>query len=92
MDAKICGVKDSITLNYIVNHKNPPRFVGFISNYTKSKRYVEYKKLKKLTNVKKKGVSFVSVLVDPEEKTLKKMKRLNLDYYQLYGVSAKKTK
>ena len=92
MDAKICGVKDSITLNYIVNHKNPPRFVGFISNYTKSKRYVEYKKLKKLTNVKKKGVSFVSVLVDPEEKTLKKMKRLNFDYYQLYGVSAKKTK
>ena len=92
MNAKICGVKDSITLNYIVNHKNPPRFVGFISNYTKSKRYVEYKKLKKLTNVKKKGVSFVSVLVDPEEKTLKKMKRLNFDYYQLYGVSAKKTK
>ena len=92
MDAKICGVKDSITLDYIINHKKPPRFIGFIANYTKSKRYVEYENLKKLTNVKKKGINFVSVLVDPEEEILKKMKNLNFDYYQLYNVSAKKTK
>tara|TARA_B100001250_G_C19659788_1_gene726505 strand:+ start:159 stop:782 length:624 start_codon:yes stop_codon:yes gene_type:complete len=92
MDAKICGVKDSITLEYIINHKNPPRFVGFVANYKKSKRYVEYNNLKKLTNVKKKGINFVSILVDPEEEILKKMKRLNFDYYQLYNVSAKKTK
>ena len=55
MEAKICGVKDSITLNYIINHKNPPGFVGFISNYKKSKRYIEYDKLKKLINIKKKS-------------------------------------
>ena len=47
MDAKICGIKDSKTLKYIVNHNNPPRFIGFITNYPKSKRYVEYKDLKK---------------------------------------------
>ncbi len=92
MDAKICGIKDSITLEYIINHKNPPRFVGFVTNYKKSKRYVEYDNLKKLINVKKKGINFVSILVNPEEETLKKMKRLNFDYYQLYNVSAKKTK
>ena len=51
---KICGVSDLETLDYIVNHQFPPRFVGFISNYKKSKRYVEYEKLKKLVNIKKK--------------------------------------
>ena len=51
---KICGVSDLETLNYILNHKFPPRFVGFICNYKKSRRYVEYKKLKELVNIKKK--------------------------------------
>ena len=92
MNTKICGVKDIDTLEYIINHKHPPKFIGFITNYKKSKRYVEYDNLKKLTNVKKKGINFVSILVDPEEEILKKMKRLNFDYYQLYNVSAKKTK
>ena len=91
MEAKICGVKDSITLNYILNHKNPPRFVGFISNYKKSKRYIEYKKLKNLINIKKK-VNFVSVLVNPDDDTLEKMKSLNFDYFQLYDVGPEKTK
>ena len=40
MDAKICGVKDSNTLNFIINHKYPPKFIGFIVNYIKSKRYL----------------------------------------------------
>ena len=51
---KICGVSDLETLNYILNHKFPPKFVGFISNYKKSRRYVEYDKLKELVNIKKK--------------------------------------
>ena len=54
MDAKICGIKDTETLNYIVNHKNPPKFLGFITNYPKSIRHVKFKKLKKLINKKKK--------------------------------------
>ena len=45
-DVKICGISDSKTLNYILNHKYPPRFLGFITNYEKSKRFVEYEKLK----------------------------------------------
>ena len=89
---KICGVSDLETLNYILNHKFPPRFVGFICNYKKSRRYVEYKKLKKLVNIKKKETSFVAVLVDPNDKILEEIKELNFDFYQLYDVSPEKTK
>ena len=88
---KICGISDLETLNYIVNHQFPPRFVGFISNYKKSRRYVEYKKLKKLVNIKKKDTSFVAVLVDPDNKILEKIKDLNFDFYQLYDVCPKRT-
>ena len=89
---KICGISDLETLNYIVNHQFPPRFVGFISNYKKSKRYVEYEKLKKLVNIKKKETSFVAVLVDPDNKILEQIKELSFDFYQLYDVSPEKTK
>ncbi len=89
---KICGVSDLETLNYIVNHQFPPKFVGFISNYKKSKRYVEYEKLKKLVNIKKKETSFVAVLVDPDNKMLEQIKELSFDYFQLYDVSPEKTK
>ena len=89
---KICGVSDLETLNYIVNHQFPPRFVGFISNYKNSKRYVEYEKLKKLVNIKKKETSFVAVLVDPDNKILEQIKELSFDFYQLYDVSPEKTK
>ena len=51
---KICGVSDLETLKFIVNHPHPPNYVGFITNYKKSKRFVNYEKLKKLLDVKKK--------------------------------------
>ena len=92
MDAKICGIKDSKTLNYIINHNNPPKFVGFITNYPKSIRYVEYENLKRLINIDKKKINFVSVLVNPNNEILEKVKDLNFDYYQLYDVSPEKTK
>ena len=92
MDAKICGIKDSKTLNYIVNHNNPPKFVGFITNYPKSRRYVGHENLKKLINIDKKKINFVSVLVSPDDEILEKIKNLNFDYYQLYDVSPEKTK
>ena len=92
MDAKICGIKDYKTLKYIVNHNNPPKFIGFITNYLKSKRYVEYKNLKRLINIDKKKINFVSVLVKPNDEILEKIKDLNFDYYQLYDVSPEKTK
>ena len=92
MESKICGVKDSTTLNYIINHKYSPKFIGFITNYLKSRRYIKYNNLKKLIDVEKRGVKFVSVLVNPNKNILDKIKNLNFDYYQLYDVSPKKTK
>ena len=92
MNAKICGVKDSKTLDYIINHKYPPKFIGFICNYKKSKRYLQFDKLKKLINRKKKKTNFVAVLVNPSKNFLEKIKNLKFDYYQLYDVNKYKTK
>jgi len=89
---KICGVSDLKTLNYIVEHPCPPQFIGFITNYKKSKRYVEFEKLKELVNIYKKGINFVSVLVNPNNEILEKIKNLKFDYYQLYDVNPETTK
>ena len=89
---KICGISDLETLSYILNHQFPPKFVGFISNYKKSRRYVEYGKLKELVSIKKNKTSFVSVLVNPDDKILEQVKELNFDFYQLYDVSPEKTR
>ena len=53
LECKICGVSDVKILNFIVNHKFPPKFIGFIVNYPKSKRFVEINKLKDLININK---------------------------------------
>ena len=89
---KICGVSDPEILNYILNHPIPPKFIGFITNYKKSKRFVEYEKLKELLNVDKRDIKFISVLVDPTDEILEKIKNLNFDYYQLYDVGPERTK
>ena len=82
--SKICGISDSKTLNYIINHQYPPQFIGFICNYPKSKRYVEFNELKKLISIEKKNSKFVAVLVKPNDELLKNLKNLNFDYYQIY--------
>ena len=88
---KICGISDPKTLNYILNHPHPPKFIGFITNYKKSRRYVAYENLKNLININKKQTNFVSVLVDPSDELLEKIKDLNFDYYQLYDVDPVRT-
>ncbi len=89
---KICGVSNLETLKYIINHPYPPQFIGFITNYKKSKRFVEFNTLEKLTGFKNNKVSYVSVLVDPDDEILEKIKDLHLDYYQLYDVDPERTK
>ena len=74
------------------NHQYPPKFIGFITNYKKSKRYIEYEKLKNLVSIKRNGIDFVSVLVNPDDKILEKVKELKFDFYQLYDVSPERTK
>ena len=91
---KICGISDLNTLNYIVNHPYPPRFIGFICNYKKSPRYVEFNKLKKLVSINKKDIKFVAVLIKPKpnDNFLEKIKNLPFDYYQIYDCSPEEIK
>ena len=91
-DCKICGISDPVTLKYLINHPNAPRFIGFICNYKKSPRYVETEKLKNLVNISKKNVNFVAVLVKPDHKILEKIKYFNFDYYQLYDCNPNEIK
>ena len=93
MHAKICGIKNTKTLKYLINHKFPPKFIGFIFNYPKSHRNLNFKKLKELLNIQKiSKINYVAVLVNPNQKILKKIMQLNFDYLQLYNVSPEKTK
>jgi len=84
MKTKICGISDSETLKYLTKHTNSPGYIGFIVNYQKSKRFVEYHKLKELLKVDKNNSKYVAVLVQPDENILKKIKDLPFDYYQIY--------
>ena len=92
LKSKICGVSDSKILDFIVNHKYPPQFIGFIVNYPKSKRYVDIKKLKDLMKIKKKNSFYVAVLVNPNQYILEEIKDLPFDYYQLYDCNLDKIK
>ncbi len=92
LKSKICGVSDSKTLKYLVNHKYPPQFIGFIVNYPKSNRYVKNKKLTEILKVKKNKSFYVAVLVDPNQVTLEEIKDLPFDYYQLYDCTPDKVR
>ena len=92
LECKICGVSETETLKYIINHPFPPKFIGFIINYPKSKRFVKLDKLKKLIDINKKKSKFVAVLVKPNNEILENIKNFNFDYYQIYDCSPKKIK
>src|SRR6056300_753767 len=51
MQVKICGISDPITLKFLTEHPHSPKFIGFIVNYPKSRRYVEINKLKEIKNL-----------------------------------------
>ena len=89
---KICGIKDSDTLKFIINHPYPPKFIGFICNYPKSPRYIETNKLKDLLSINKNECKFVAVLVKPNTEILEEIKDLPFDYYQLYDCTPKEIK
>ena len=92
MKVKICGISDSNTLKYITDHPYPPEYIGFIVNYKKSKRFVEFNDLKKLLEIKRKKSKYVAVLVKPTDKELKKISTLPFDYYQIYDLKNDKIK
>jgi len=90
LQSKICGITNLKTLKYLISHPYPPNYIGFIVNYKKSKRYLDYKKLKNILKVKKKKINFVAVLVKPTTKDLENISILPFDYYQIYDMSPQK--
>ena len=72
MESKICGISDPETLEYLTTHPHPPKYIGFIVNYLKSPRYVEFNRLKDLIKVDKKNSKYVAVLVNPNKSILEK--------------------
>tara|TARA_B100001093_G_scaffold275392_1_gene263244 strand:- start:308 stop:916 length:609 start_codon:yes stop_codon:yes gene_type:complete len=89
---KICGISDLDTLEFIINHQYPPKFIGFVCNYKKSSRYVEVEKLNELLVLNKKNSYFVAVLVKPDKDILEKIKHLPFDYYQIYDCTPEEIK
>jgi len=87
MKLKICGISDIKTLEYLTDHPLSPAYIGFITNYPKSRRFVELNALKDLLKVDKKNSKYVAVLVKPNYKILEEIKGLPFDYYQLYDCS-----
>ena len=92
MKLKICGISDSKTLEHLITHSHPPEYIGFIVNYKKSKRFVEFDKLKDLLKVDKKNSKYVAVLVNPNQTILEKIKDLPFDYYQIYDCPSNEIK
>ena len=88
MKLKICGISDSKTLKYLTKHPHPPEYIGFIVNYPKSKRFVEFNNLKNLLKIDKINSKYVAVLVKPNEDILEKIKDLPFDYYQIYDCTS----
>jgi len=92
LSCKICGISDSKNLEFLTSHPTPPKMIGFICNWPKSKRFVEHDKLKELLKIDKKKSEYVAVLVKPTENILEKVKDLPFDYYQLYDCTPSEVK
>jgi len=83
MQIKVCGLSTARQVEFCVEHN--ANFCGFILNYKKSHRFINYQTAEQLTKIDKKKTSYVGVLVDPTIEELKTFKNLNLDYFQIYG-------
>ncbi|MDA9624101.1 phosphoribosylanthranilate isomerase [Pelagibacteraceae bacterium] len=83
MKVKVCGLTNREHVEKCIQYNVD--FCGFILNYSKSHRYIDYKTAKELTSIKKGATNFVGVLVDPKRDEFEKFSKLNLDYFQIYG-------
>ena len=83
MRAKVCGLTTAEQVETCISYG--ANFCGFILNYKKSHRFVDYQTAEQLTQVNKQNTSYVGVLVRPSREELKKFSSLNLDYFQIYA-------
>ena len=83
MKVKVCGLSKIEEIEFCVNNKVD--FCGFILNYKKSHRYLNFNQASNLTNVLRNKTKYVGVLVNPSIEEFIKFNELNLDYFQIYG-------
>jgi len=83
MQVKVCGLTTTEQVETCIDYS--ANFCGFILNYKKSHRFINYQTAEQLTRVNKKNTSYVGVLVSPTVEELKAFSNLNLDYFQIYG-------
>ena len=83
MQAKVCGLTTAEQVKTCVDYN--ANFCGFILNYSKSHRFINFQMAKELTEVKKKNTSYVGVLVEPKKEDFNTLSNLKLDYFQIYG-------
>ena len=83
MKVKCCGLSTAEQVQTSINYGAD--FCGFILNYPKSHRFVNFDKAKELTSLEKKNAKYVGVLVEPKNEELEKFSELNIDYFQIYG-------
>ena len=83
MRSKICGLSTSEQVESCVKHG--ANFCGFILNYKKSHRFINYQTANQLTKINKRNTAYVGVLVNPTMNELKIFSNLKLDYFQIYG-------
>ena len=83
MQTKVCGLSTSDQVETCI--KYGANFCGFILNYKKSHRFINYQTVDQLTKIDKKNTSYVGVLVNPMVEELKTFSNLDLDYFQIYG-------
>ena len=83
MKVKICGLTTPKQVETCIEHG--AHYCGFILNYSKSHRFIDFEKAKELTNIDKKSTKYVGVLVNPKNEELEKFSTLNIDYFQIYG-------
>ncbi len=83
MQAKICGLTTTEHVQTCVEHG--ATFCGFILNYKRSHRFIEFETAETLINIPKQNTSYVGVFVNPSEEELNQYSKLRLDYFQIYG-------
>ena len=89
MKVKICGLSTAEQVKTSIDYG--ANYCGFILNYPKSHRFIDFEKAKELTNIKKKETKYVGVLVEPKDDELEKFSKLNIDYFQIYGNNDRKS-
>ena len=83
MQVKVCGLKTAEQVETCIEYGAD--FCGFILNFKKSHRFINYQTIKQLTKIKKKNTAYVGVFVNPTMNELKMFSSVNLDYFQIYG-------